>query len=335
MRSARQLEARGGLGARRAPTSMPRSAARRATQRGAVAAVGQVDGRERAERAVVDDVRIGDRQDHARDCPRRASRRARPAGRSRWACRRIRVFAFMPWSAVSAIDRSPCASSLREVAVHHRVERVGAVGARARACAARSRWSRDTSRRGGASAHQLRRRRRTRTPRARRCRPRAPACRPARRTSSMPFSAIGRLVGLLGREADALHAVAEQLAQLVLGGDHGDRLRRRRRARRGSSARAATSGRSSSLRCRRRDVEEVVAADAVHRGRRAGHDRQVVRVGEARDDAVGDQRRAGREHLLQPWHVAVRDRLGEVVGLAAVDADDDDGLLRPARSCGR
>ena len=34
-----------------------------------------------------------------------------------------------------------------------------------------------------------------------------------------------------------------------------------------------------------------------------------------------------REHLLQPRHVAVRDRLGDVVGLAAVDADDDGGLV--------
>ena len=33
------------------------------------------------------------------------------------------------------------------------------------------------------------------------------------------------------------------------------------------------------------------------------------------------------QHLLQPRHVAVRDRLGDVVGLAAVDADDDGGLV--------
>ena len=41
----------------------------------------QVDGRERAERAVVDDVRIGDRQDHARRAGAEPRRRARPAGR--------------------------------------------------------------------------------------------------------------------------------------------------------------------------------------------------------------------------------------------------------------
>ena len=49
-------------------------AARRCARRGVVDAPRrQVDGRERAERAVVDDVRIGDRQDHARRCPRRTS----------------------------------------------------------------------------------------------------------------------------------------------------------------------------------------------------------------------------------------------------------------------
>ena len=43
----------------------------------------QVDGRERAERAVMHDVGIGDRQDDARRARRRASRRAAPAGRRR------------------------------------------------------------------------------------------------------------------------------------------------------------------------------------------------------------------------------------------------------------
>ena len=80
----------------------------------------------------------------------------------------------------------------------------------------------------------------------------------------------------------------------------------------------------------RGDVEQVVAADAVHRRRHAGDDRQVVRVGEARDHAVGGEHRAGGEHLLHPRRVAVRHRLGDVVGLAAVDADDDGGLVGQA-----
>jgi len=137
---------------------------------------------------------------------------------------------------------------------------------------------------------------------------------------------LGRLVGLLGGEADAFHAVAEELAKLVLGGDHGDRL-------------AGVGEGGEDGRCAQplrvvhhhfgagRDVEEIVAADAVHRRRHAGDDREVVRVREARDDAVGDEHRAGREHFLEPRHVVVRDRLGDVVGLAAVDADDDRRLV--------
>ena len=69
----------------------PRCPAARASalaSAGRVGAVGQVDRGERAERAVVDDVGVGDRQDHARTRRRRASRRARPAGRSRRARRR-------------------------------------------------------------------------------------------------------------------------------------------------------------------------------------------------------------------------------------------------------
>ena len=77
-------------------------------------------------------------------------------------------------------------------------------------------------------------------------------------------------------------------------------------------------------------VEEVVAADAVHRRRRAGDDRQVVRVGEPRHDAVGGEARAPAVERGQPRRAARRDRLVDVVGLAAVDADDDERALGPA-----
>ena len=56
----------------------------------------QIDRRERSERAVMHDVGIGDRQDHARVAARRASRRAGPADRSRSARRLRSCFAFMP-----------------------------------------------------------------------------------------------------------------------------------------------------------------------------------------------------------------------------------------------
>ena len=78
-------------------------------------------------------------------------------------------------------------------------------------------------------------------------------------------------------------------------------------------------------------VPEIVAADAVHGRRRAGHDRQVVRVGERRHDAVGGAgrcrvRRATARKGARPAAMACVD----VVGLAAVDADDDQRTVRPA-----
>ena len=44
-------------------------------------------------------------------------------------------------------------------------------------------------------------------------------------------------------------------------------------------------------------IEKVVAANAMHRGRHAGHDRQVVRVREARHHAFALERRAGTQQL--------------------------------------
>ena len=75
-------------------------------------------------------------------------------------------------------------------------------------------------------------------------------------------------------------------------------------------------------------VAEVVAADAVHGRRRAGDDRQVVRVGEA---TAPRSRRSGgaawRGCARASGRGLPRPRC-DVVGLAAVDADDDGGLLR-------
>ena len=78
-------------------------------------------------------------------------------------------------------------------------------------------------------------------------------------------------------------------------------------------------------------VPEVVAADAVHRRRRAGDDRQVVGIRERRHDAVGGEAGA---RIAQPREVRRApggDRLVDVLGLAAVDADDDERPSRPAR----
>ncbi len=99
----------------------------------------------------------------------------------------------------------------------------------------------------------------------------------------------GRLVRLLRRERDGAAArhvepVAEQGAQLVLRGDHGDACA-------GIMEGLHDRGRAHEPRVvhhhflPRRGIVEVIAGDAVNAGRSARDDRDVVGVGEARDDA--------------------------------------------------
>ena len=119
--------------------------------------------------------------------------------------------------------------------------------------------------------------------------------------------------------------MAEQAAQLVLGGDHRAGLAGARQ--RGQDGRRAQPlGVVHHHFGAGRDIEQVVAADAVHRGRHAGDDGQVVRVGEARHNAVSDQRAAQVQGSRHPGHHACGHRLGDVVGFAAIDADHDGGL---------
>ena len=181
---------------------------------------------------------------------------------------------------------------LAEVAVHHPVERVGAVACRARACAARSRWSTGTSRPGACRVASARRRRRTRTRTAPRCRPTGSGMPTSSSTPAMPCSSSRRLVGLLGREADARSCRwPSSLRSLSFA------VTTATGCPASASAASMVGARSHFGSFIITSVLvavsiQVVAADAVHRGRRAGHDRQVVRVGEARDHAVGDQRGA-------------------------------------------
>ena len=166
----------------------------------------QVDGGERAERAVVDDVGIGDRQDHAR--PARAQPRVehilkiddlRPS-------RRVGL-------GVHAVvggerDRRAEAVEPREVAVHHPVEGVG--GRRARRVLVL-----DVV--GGRQVHDVGSPR-LHEPDARREDELAEVGavdgrqRPAHERQRVGDAVLrlGGLVGLLGREADALHLVTEQ-----------------------------------------------------------------------------------------------------------------------------
>jgi len=70
-------------------------------------------------------------------------------------------------------------------------------------------------------------------------------------------------------------------------------------------------------------------ADAVDGGRRAGHDGDVVWIRERGDHGVDDSRRAAGERGRKPGHRAGLDGSGDIVGLAAVHADDHDVVCGP------
>ncbi|MNS94764.1 hypothetical protein D3C72_1289910 [compost metagenome] len=133
-----------------------------------------------------------------------------------------------------------------------------------------------------------------------------------------------RLVGLLRGEADALQAVAEQRAQLVLGRHHGDL---RAGLGRGGQhrGRAQVAGVVHQHLFAGFGVVEEVAADTVHRRRHAGHDRQVVGVGERRHHAVAGQHRAALRQAGKEGRDAGLHGQVDVFLLAAVDADDHGG----------
>jgi hypothetical protein len=137
------------------------------------------------------------------------------------------------------------------------------------------------------------------------------------------------LVGLFGREADALHLVTEQPAQLVLRRDH-------RHFRAGTGKGRENRTRAQIARIVHHDffaalgIEEIIAAYAMDRRRHAGHDRQIIGIGEARHDTVGREGGPGaREQPSQKGRGAGRDRRGDVLELTAVDADDDQGAVHP------
>ena len=227
---------------------------------------GQVDGGVGAQGAVVHDVRIGDRQDDAR------AGGAQPPIQHVLQVDHVRA-RIEPGLGVHAViggerDGAAQGIELAQVAVHHAVEGIGLLGARG-VLVLHVVGGREVHDILGLRLHEPARRRRTRTPTAPRCRRPAPAC-PTSCTHALD-AVLGKahLVGLLGGEADALELVAEELAQLVLGGDDRDLARRGRRGPQAAWARAATSGRSSSprrrCRCRRGSCRRCRAPQAARR----------------------------------------------------------------------
>ena len=76
-------------------------------------------------------------------------------------------------------------------------------------------------------------------------------------------------------------------------------------------------------------IVEVVAADPVHRRRRARDDREIVGIGEGRDHGIGQARRSTGQHRGQPRRRSARGRPVNVLGLAAVDTHHDERTVRP------
>ena len=142
-----------------------------------------------------------------------------------------------------------------------------------------------------------------------------------------------RLVGLLRRERDGaaarhVEAVAEQGAQLVLRGDHGHACA-------GIVEGFHDRGRAHEARIvhhhflPRRRVVEVIPGDPVNAGRSTRDDRDVVRVGEARDHRARQQVRAVLHQSIEIGRKSALDGGLDVAGLRAVHADHDGGGLGP------
>ncbi len=86
--------------------------------------------------------------------------------------------------------------------------------------------------------------------------------------------------------------MAEELAQLVLRRDHGHLGAGRGECRQDGADPQVTRVIHHDFLAALR-IEEVIAADPMHGRRHTGHDGQIVGIGEARHDAVGDETGAG------------------------------------------
>ncbi len=147
-----------------------------------------------------------------------------------------------------------------------------------------------------------------------------------------PMRRHPRPIGALGGGGDSAVAddksLCQSLAQLVLGGDDGDRD--------AGLLHRGQDGRCPQLGIARHHdgragapVEIEIARDAMHRGRGPGHDRAVVGIGESRHRR---RRLAGKPFFRHPCddgQFAARTPLIEIGRVAAIEADDHDRPLRP------
>ena len=137
------------------------------------------------------------------------------------------------------------------------------------------------------------------------------------------------VVGLLGGDGDAVHALGEQFSQFVLGRDHRDPAAGGRGGCEDGVVAQEAGGVGHHL-LAGVGVEDVVAADAGLRRRRAGDHGAVVDVGERRQRTAGLAVVAAGGQLGQVGQFAVREAKREVFPGAAVDADDHHRPIRQA-----
>ena len=130
---------------------------------------------------------------------------------------------------------------------------------------------------------------------------------------------------MLGRKGNGgsvkNQALAKEQAQLVLGRDHDDLgaglLEFFEDGRRPQPFRIIHHGLEPG-----HGIDEIVSADAVNRRRRPGHDRKVVGIGKAWNDAMSAGVFALGNHFLEIRHQAFGHGYFHVVRLAAIAAND-------------
>ncbi len=265
----------------------------------------EVHHRAGAERAVVQDVRIGDRQDDARFA------RAQPAIQYILQKDHARPSIRIGLGAHAVIgghhERRAQSIDLGQRPVDREVEPIGLNGPR-RVLVLHVV--------AGREIHQIRLRR----------------CQKVRAIGQRALAEPGGIdfdAARFDRQTGSAHAAAKQAAQLVLGGDDGHA---RACTREGGENRVGPEIRRVVHHhgVAGFTIEEEVSADAVNRRRHACDDRDVVGVREAWQRRLDEPEEPDAHERLQVRRDSGCDRSLDVLERRAVEADDHDGPQRPA-----
>ena len=121
--------------------------------------------------------------------------------------------------------------------------------------------------------------------------------------------------------------MAKHFAKLVLGCDRGDAHAGARHL--GKDRRGAHRARIDNHNFfAGRPVEIIVSGNAMNRGRRARHNRNIVRIGEGRHRRVGECGKAVAHHPRDVCEYLCRILAIEIARVAAIETDHHRGALR-------